>query len=61
MNIFVDSGKRLTLRYHNGSFTIRSIATDATDQGLYDLAEAISSIQTDVLMSTREVTTFMLT
>ena len=46
-NDFIDVDRRLVMRYENKrAFTLRNVRTGATNEAVYNLAGAISSVQT---------------
>ena len=43
----VITGKRVVLRYDEGSYGFNKLDTDATDESIYDLARLLNSFQDD--------------
>jgi hypothetical protein len=43
----INVGKSLLVRYNTGSFTYSRIKTVSSDEKIYDLAQAINSVQVD--------------
>jgi hypothetical protein len=51
------SGVRLTLRYENGSYSYTHLKPDAGDEALYEVGDALNSLQLEPAKSISKMTT----
>ena len=54
-------GISLILRYAKGSFTYSYLTPGATDEDIYELGDAINSLQPEPIKSTSKVLTYSIT
>jgi len=54
--MFITTANRLVMRYSEGpSFSFRNVRFNATDENVFDLAQAFASLQTDPANEPRQI------
>ena len=56
--MFVETNRRLVLRYDPGQFTFRHFVHTSTDEQLYDLAQGLNEFQEDEVKQVLKVQFF---